>query len=153
MASYRHFPNKQALLGAVAASGFNRLYLAMKNDGQNQPANMQLLAVGVAYINFAIKNPSLYRLMFGTPNIIRSNFPELIEARDKSYQCCFDAVISTSGTNDELAQKQALSLWALVHGYSSMMIDGAIEYPKRNPSALKDFIVEKLTIPMPENKK
>ena len=70
MAVYRHFADLDGLLAAVAARGFEMLteYL---NAAQNQ-AKTRLEQLGVAYVDFAHANPSIYRLIFqgnhfGTP--------------------------------------------------------------------------------------
>ena len=155
MAPYRHFTDKQALLASVAARGFSRLTLAMNQAAMIELPERQLLGVGVAYIEFAVTHPGLYRLMIGTSSINKSDYPELVEVRSKSYQCCYSAVTSidqTSPVDIGLAEQQALSLWALVHGFSSMMIDGVIEYPKDDSEALNNFIAEKLSVPMPADK-
>ena len=155
MAPYRHFTDKQALLASIAARGFSRLTLAMNQAAMIELPERQLLGVGVAYIEFAVTHPGLYRLMIGTSSINKSDYPELVEFRDKSYQCCYSAVKATyrvPPSDPDLPKQQALALWALVHGFSSMMIDGVIDYPKDDAEALKIFIAEKISVPMPEDK-
>src|SRR5687768_16247099 len=65
-ALYRHFADKRALLAAVATEGFRRLreqlVTAWEKDGRGDAA---FRAMGVAYVRFAVDNPSHYRVMFG----------------------------------------------------------------------------------------
>src|SRR3712207_74133 len=64
-AIYRHFADKRALLTAVATEGFRALrrqLVAAWEEGGRGPAASQ--AMGVAYIRFAVDNPSHYRVMF-----------------------------------------------------------------------------------------
>src|SRR4051812_35962239 len=65
-ALYRHFTDKRALLAAVASDGFRslrqQLIAAWEDGGRNGAA---FDAMGVAYVRFALANPSHYRVMFG----------------------------------------------------------------------------------------
>src|SRR3954463_6026375 len=65
-ALYRHFADKRALLSAVATEGFRtlrqELVRAWEDGGRRREA---LVAMGFAYIRFAVANPSHYRVMFG----------------------------------------------------------------------------------------
>src|SRR4030042_1238193 len=64
-ASYRHFANKEALLTALAAEGFRRLHAAeTKASAQQSQPGADFRAAGRAYVQFAIDNPALIRLMF-----------------------------------------------------------------------------------------
>ena len=65
-ALYRHFADKRALLAAVATEGFRtlrqQLVAAWEEGGRGRAA---FEAMGVAYVRFAVANPSHYRVMFG----------------------------------------------------------------------------------------
>src|SRR5688572_20608478 len=78
-ALYRHFADKAALLAAVAGEGF-RLFrlelLAAWQQGRNAREGFD--AMGVAYVRFAIRNPSHYRIMFGGFVEIASTDPVLV---------------------------------------------------------------------------
>src|SRR5271169_6696642 len=65
-APYNHFADKSELLGAVAAAGLETLRESMlaAGAGVEDPA-AQLLAGGRAYVRVGVKNPALYRLVFG----------------------------------------------------------------------------------------
>src|ERR671910_159369 len=63
-ALYRHFADKGALLTTVATEGFRALRLglvtAWEEGGRDDEA---FRAMGVAYVRFAVANPSHYRVM------------------------------------------------------------------------------------------
>lgn len=67
-AAYRHFKNKHALLCAVAEEGFRTIaerYEAIV--ARDRPDALETLeALGRSYVELALANPSLYRLMFGS---------------------------------------------------------------------------------------
>ncbi len=67
-APYRHFADRDALLTAVAARGFNEFATALERSaaGDISPSH-GLMAMGRTYLDLALKRPQLYRLMFTYP--------------------------------------------------------------------------------------
>src|SRR5580692_7725895 len=87
-APYRHFEDRDALLAAVAARGFEDLNaeyeaaLATPGDGTDK-----LRAAGRAFFGFARRRPGLYRLMFQSDLLNRTPPPAvLIPPADLSYR-------------------------------------------------------------------
>src|SRR6202140_2872056 len=66
-APYRHYADREALVSAVAAVGYRELAgrLAAAHPSPSSPA--QLASVAVAYVEFALDRPALFRIMFGEP--------------------------------------------------------------------------------------
>jgi AcrR family transcriptional regulator len=64
MAPYRHFADKANLLAAVADHGFEMLRRSLIVADDQPDAREALFAQGIAYIDFARKNPALFRLMY-----------------------------------------------------------------------------------------
>jgi AcrR family transcriptional regulator len=125
-APYHHFADKQALLDAVAAQGFDALRAAMvKPVARKTGPDARLDASGVGYIVFALENPALFRLMFGGGEQQVSASARLIEARDRAFGVLQTAVAETSpdGNADRFV---CLRLWALVHGIATLILDGGI---------------------------
>lgn len=65
-AVYRHLDGRDGLLAEVARAGFVALATRMEaaSRGATDPAD-RLRAVGAAYMDFAVDEPSWFRLMFG----------------------------------------------------------------------------------------
>jgi len=132
MAPYRHFESKDDLLAAVAEQGFDELSqsMAVKAGRQAQHA-VARRAVGVAYVSFALDNPALYRLMFGSNLKPRERFPGLVAAGGRAFEQC----IAVSGGKrlphvlTEPPPLKAVALWSLVHGLANLAIDGLIPLP------------------------
>src|SRR5688572_1610283 len=99
-APYRHFPDRDALLAALAAQGVQQLMKEL--EGRSGPEMAQ------AYIRFALAHPQLYRVMFAA-----RRWPEL-EAR-------FVRSFAELGSGAALAGAAA---WSLVHGLAQLMLDG-----------------------------
>src|SRR5688572_2987442 len=75
-APYRHFPDRDSLLAALAAEGFALLggELAKRPEGE----------MGIGYVQFALAHPQRFRLMFGG-QLKFDEYPELRAAGEDSY--------------------------------------------------------------------
>jgi len=126
-APYHHFPDKQALLAAVAETGFRDLAFGMAETSENVSESGDLLvALGQAYVAFATAHPGRFRLMFGPLVGDKLNYPDLLETSAKSLTMIRDAVGkrradlgATGGTLDA----DTIAAWATVHGLATLLID------------------------------
>lgn len=120
-AVYRHFPDKRALLGAMALEG-----LAMLGQMQQQAAieagDQAFSATGRAYVRFALANPSLFRLVFTHCELRGEGLPEGNLAADM----LLGSAVRFTGGNKAEARRFALQAWALVHGLAMLMLDGQL---------------------------
>lgn len=149
-AIYRHFSGKDALMKQVINSGFKKLDLAVSpafNDEQKQLLE-RFHDMGMAYITFAIENPNLYRLLFGPalsrereemceedkPDLHRlkngDSSQEVVEHDDESGFHKLAAII-IQGQQQQIFKPGdpvliATAIWALLHGLSSLVIDGHV---------------------------
>lgn len=64
-APYRHFADREALESALAAEGLRALKADLTTDRTMPESVSDLADFGVAYVNFALRRPALFRLMFG----------------------------------------------------------------------------------------
>jgi AcrR family transcriptional regulator len=161
MAPYAHFKNKKELFQAIAAVGFNELADTMLANSQAiTKAPDLILAYGVTYIEFAIENPQLYRLMLGqVENSGRRNQKNKREQQDEITISLAQPVVSSeleasSKRPFELLQKafekvnrkdadmkvkaQALGAWSMVHGMAALIIEGHFSIPDN--MSIKDFL-------------
>ena len=129
-APYRHFESKDALLAALAAQGFERfreeLAAAERSGG--------LRARGEAYIRFALANPQLFRLMFGSGLSIAGD-ANLREQAARAFGGLQQAIAAHSGKE---APHAAIAAWALVHGLSHLLLDQKIA--GASPSNNQEFV-------------
>jgi AcrR family transcriptional regulator len=126
-ALYRHFPDKSALLAAVAGEGFRRLRLQLVEAWERGGRGVEAFeAMGAAYVRFAVANPSHYRVMFGGFVHDNATDPELAEEGPGAFQALVDALVALQQNGvvrrDEPLQ-MARFIWALVHGLAMLTID------------------------------
>jgi AcrR family transcriptional regulator len=103
-APYRHFPDRKALLAALAAEGFSQLAKVLENRSGRELAE--------AYVRFALEHPQRFRLMFASGRA------------HADLRAQFGAAFSELGAGASLA---AAAAWALVHGLAQLALDGHLE--------------------------
>lgn len=130
-APYRHFANRQDLLVALAAEGFNELARRLRaKEGKGEG----LKAMGQAYVDFAVSNPSLYKLMF-SPELDRKK-PELLA---KAAGGAFSLLQDRTETSEQ-DPSGTLAAWSMVHGLSEILIDRLIADHLLEPNQLPALI-------------
>lgn len=126
-APYNHFADKDALLAAVAAEGFRALAAeTIEARDRAADASARMLAIGKAYVRFAVRRPELFRLMFGPAGADYARHLELGEAARASY-AVLGATMEGAGQSAEPADR--LAAWAVVHGMATLLIDRRVSIP------------------------
>jgi len=120
-ATYRHFQDKEHLLAAVAAEGFSEFAERLKAAGAREFSGM-----GVAYLEFAIAYPGLFRLMFGPLLKERDKYAELATAADASFFVLLDGAKRFVGGQDADVETTAYAAWSFSHGLARLVIDDVI---------------------------
>ncbi|WP_251970490.1 TetR/AcrR family transcriptional regulator [Sphaerotilus microaerophilus] len=145
-ATYRHFRDRDAYLGALAVLGFEAFGQAMNEAFQATQARADaspLQAMGLAYVRFAVARPGRFRLMFGPAVADRSAHPALqqaIEQASLAFRCAASAKTGPGGPTDQQAVLTMLKAWALVHGLSQLVIDGML--PGQEPEMLARAVLQ-----------
>jgi AcrR family transcriptional regulator len=122
---YRHFPDRQTLLAALAAEGFQLLDVSLKNKSGRE--------MGESYVEFALAHPERFRLMFG--GLLKlDDYPDLRDKARASY-AALEQAFAGQGVDEKLA---AAAAWSLVHGLSHLILDG--HFPARGPDFVKDVL-------------
>ncbi|MBY0224792.1 MAG: TetR/AcrR family transcriptional regulator [Hyphomicrobium sp.] len=125
-APYKHFRDKLEILKAIVEQGFDRMsqrsLAAVRAKGEGTIDGV--IAMGQAYIAFAMEETAVFRLMFGHNTAIKRD--EHVEDTGRS---CFKNVIAQITLYCEKNEADgdplhiALSLWTFVHGAACLLID------------------------------
>jgi AcrR family transcriptional regulator len=110
-APYRHFKDREALLAALAAEGFEMLAKAMQaNEGRE---------MGQAYVSFALAHPQRFRLMFG--GVLKMDEHPQLAVQARANYSGLERAFADSGVDAKYA---AAAAWSLVHGLAQLLLDG-----------------------------
>ena len=147
-ALYRHFADKSALLTTVAAQGFmtlrSTLVVAWEDAGKGRRG---FEAMGLAYVRFALTNPSYYRVMFGGALEGLARDPELEREGAAAFQVLVDALVEQQRARLVRADEPlelARFIWAIVHGIAMLAIDGLLPPDDVDVDSLARFALDRL---------
>ncbi len=125
-APYKHFRDRDEVLALVVARAFDvmssRSMAAVAEAGEGTLAG--IIAMGKAYVQFAVEQQRLFRLMFGQHPVLKTNECVMADGRQ-----CFSRVIEQIAIFCERNQvagdpkEIAVRLWTFVHGAASLLID------------------------------
>jgi AcrR family transcriptional regulator len=135
-AVYRHFPDKKALLQALAEAGIAQMGEWQRQAAEAAEPDRAFAATGRAYVRWALANPALFRLVLGQCEVGRTVFGDNLAAiMLRNYAEKFTG--SEAGT-----QRFMVQAWAVVHGLAMLMLDGQL--PK--DEALIDQVIDTGTL-------
>jgi AcrR family transcriptional regulator len=129
MTPYRYFEDKDDILAAVRANGFNRFAEALEKarDGA-AGAQARGSAVGEAYVAFALEHPHAYKLMFDFNQPHVEKYPELMTAGRRAQKTMTgyveDALAEGLMRGD--AEQIGLMFWAAIHGAVILELAGML---------------------------
>jgi len=141
-AAYRHFADKPALIASLAAEGHGRLATVMEKDVEKaaalgpEPARAvaAFIGIGRSYVDFAVKNPSFFRVMFG-PGLETPGFqPHCAPSGRSAYQILSDSLDRLVSSGAIPASRRAgaeVAAWSIVHGFATLLVDGALRIGAR----------------------
>jgi AcrR family transcriptional regulator len=131
-APYYHFADRADLLAALSSRGYELLtaQLAAARTGTGTGSPVSALAGQMrAYVAFARREPSYFRLMFRPELSGTHEHPGLQAAEraageqlDAAVADCVDAGIITADQADILR----VAAWSLAHGLASLWLDGQL---------------------------
>jgi AcrR family transcriptional regulator len=127
-----HFGDSSGLLTAVATQGFEGLALALREGEARGGADVRarLREQGVAYVEYALRHPGRFRLMFS--HVLLRQDAELQRCGNDAFLVLENGVraafASKSGAPlSAEAWSAVLGLWSVVHGYAHLAIAGRLD--------------------------
>lgn len=145
-ALYRHFPDKAALLRALAEEGLDRLAAVQAEAAAAAGGGKAgFAATGRTYVRFALDNPALFRLIFSAATPGPDRFADAPEGTAEAFCMLRDnaARAAPPGAGPEAARLIAVEAWALVHGLAVLILDGQLP----RDDALIDAVIGKAAWP------
>ena len=132
-APYRHFPDRDALLEAVAADAFQDFACTLTEAVADREPADALAAMALAYVSFGEGNIELYRLMFGSRLTPEAKTGSNL---DKASERAFDLLSAAMAAISAGYNRESVYLaWAQLHGLVMLKADGFIRSPLRTYAA------------------
>ncbi|HEY2199019.1 MAG TPA: TetR/AcrR family transcriptional regulator [Mycobacterium sp.] len=139
-AAYRHFADREALLGAVASAIQHRMVARMQGSSRRRGAADRLRAVGMGYIKFALDEPGWFAVAFfgavdpdetaGAPPYLA-----LVDA--------LDAMVGAGVLAPERRDGAEWPCWSAVHGFAELALRGPLRRaPRRQVELLATRTVD-----------
>ena len=124
------FPNLDVLkdLTYQKADAFHSAYILSGRD---------LLEIGLRYIRFAEEEPNLFRFLFQSERFSGSSLKDLFNAPECG------GILSVVCEEQGLSKEEAIAffepLFAVVHGYASLLAGNAVKY---DPDAVRQMLLK-----------
>jgi AcrR family transcriptional regulator len=148
-APYHHFADRAALIAALVESGFTQLTQAMRSASAARQGDLERLrAIGLAYVQFAVAQPALFRLLCRPELRSGDALAPASEAGRAAYTVLVDAVQACLASGEVQGDPDALALsaWSIVHGLATLLLDGPLRGLSPEPSQLDvDQLAEAVT--------
>lgn len=140
-APYRHFPDRDALLAAVAAQGFKAFTAALTAAAAASSRRSALSRMGHAYVAFGLARPGLYRLMFASHILARAAAGDELKAVAKGS---FDLLVNALPPSriPQGRKRRALKIWVALHGVVMLANQNLLLDQPAGPGIGLDELVE-----------
>lgn len=130
-AVYRHFPNKQALIDALAAAGFDQLRAALTISLEPlTDTRDRILALARTHVRFTLDHPMQTRIMFSGAAADRHRDPALKAAAYSTIMILQGEVARAAGEGwvaaDEVFDVTRF-FWAGMHGIAMLRIESQFD--------------------------
>jgi AcrR family transcriptional regulator len=115
-----HFTDRRGLFTALAAEGWRKLADALAD------ARPAFIDAALAYVRFALDHPGHYAVMLDS-SLVDPDDPELLAAQNAAGDELAHGVRTLKDPRAKAdPQSAALAAWSLVHGFSMLWLNDAI---------------------------
>lgn len=130
-APYHHFPDRAALVSALAEESFGMFAEAFREAAAGtEGAHLERIrAIGRAYVRFAFDDPARFTLMWRPELRTVGDDSPVDEAGLASYQVLIDEVAAGQEAGEIVPGDVgllSLAAWSTVHGLAMILVDGPL---------------------------
>jgi AcrR family transcriptional regulator len=146
-APYRHFRDKEDLMNAVATEGYRELTNAMQQAARKHVRALEKLKyAGLAYIEFALRRPEHFAVMFDAP-LSGARHHDSNDAAKAAFSTLV-SLVTTAQQAGELASGDPLEYaylaWTMVHGVAKLAITGRLPFrAKARIMKFASFVIDR----------
>jgi AcrR family transcriptional regulator len=146
-APYRHFTDLESLLAYIATDGFIQLATHLKKAQKQFARNalLQFREAGICYVQFALKKPDLFQIMYGNQIQDHSKYEILHKHENETFQvlvqiiteCSRQKLIATTNL-----EKTAMAAWTMVHGIAVLLLGRQVMFKNRDLKQARKITIE-----------
>ncbi|MCW2814940.1 MAG: TetR/AcrR family transcriptional regulator [Nocardioides sp.] len=137
-AAYRHFADRDALVAVVAERAMGDLVAAMhrrldavEESDPSLRARRRLMAIGAGYVDFAVAEPGLFRLLFTAyPEVPGTDgVDEDTEDPDDPFgmlNAALDDLVDVGHVHPSVRPGAEIGCWSAVHGFAVLNTEGPL---------------------------
>ncbi|SFO55055.1 DNA-binding transcriptional regulator, AcrR family [Bradyrhizobium sp. Ghvi] len=118
-----HFGNAQGLLTEVAIRGYDALADALRAAASGKRSGRDKLhAQGMAYVEFALKHPGRFQMMFANKRLVADD--ARLRRASKAAGAEFEIIVAELvGGASKPAKAAAAAAWSTVHGFAKLALE------------------------------
>jgi AcrR family transcriptional regulator len=146
-APYHHFGDREAILAAIATEGFGMLQQELSRSLDKHAASQRaaLEAVAKTYVDFALRHPGYFRVMFRSDAVPIESYPQAIDNADAAFGALVQAIDrSFAGEPPEARRNLAFACWAFTHGLATLLLDGPLTRRAGTKKGGQDELADKV---------
>jgi len=135
-----HFKSLRGLLTELAVIAYNEFTATLQakyEQVSNEAPSARLQKVCQAYVDFAVKEPQLFELMFSSKPLDLKN-PRLQSSAAKAYQQLTGIVhpaFDEKGLAEDKRESAEALIWSVVHGYAGLLLNKQGRYGECSDTA------------------
>ncbi|WP_394821865.1 WHG domain-containing protein [Pendulispora albinea] len=145
-APYHYFPDREAILAAIAQQGFILLEQELDRVREPEsPAAGRMGRAGEAYVRFAFQHPAHFRVMFGPDFVDMTRFPSAQACGHKAFDRLIEVVQAyiDEGLAVPVSERVLVVFaWSVVHGLACLLLDGCLSF--KMPEAVTEITQSQL---------
>ncbi|MEO0688675.1 MAG: TetR/AcrR family transcriptional regulator [Pseudomonadota bacterium] len=130
-APYKHFASRDHILASIIEMTFAEFTKHMEDRSQKSDPALELRALGLAYVDYALANPIKYRLMFSASLPHNTVHPEMLHQADRCFALLHDCLsrldyAKRPEVDRTLLERDAMVIWTQIHGLVTAMTSDAM---------------------------
>jgi AcrR family transcriptional regulator len=129
-AAYRHFVDREALLGAVATAIQHRMAARMARR-HAADATERLRAVGLGYIKFALDEPGWFTVAFFSADPVALSEETASAPPYLALVDVLDAMVQDGTLSPDRRAGAEWPCWSAVHGFAELALRGPLRHASR----------------------
>lgn len=126
--AFRHYSDKKALMTAFATRALKELNASLEaaNGEASSRGEDTFMAVGLAYIEFALRKPAFFRAMWREEGLYTNDGDYQAAAQHLSTRLNSGFADAIHDSDPKSLSPQELLVWSSVHGLANLFVEGPV---------------------------